>query len=149
MPYRSLSRYYRCLAYSVIAATVTLAPGVAMQSASAQAPSYWLVVHGSKDTQTSYANGYLQVQFRHSAQPAGKAGDYDARLPHGTASWLDRPMSRDEPTSVRQQLPYDAALKVVRELRGGGYWMFDCHNTNQRYLLASASRQTSAAVRID
>ncbi|WP_250454450.1 hypothetical protein [Caballeronia sp. ATUFL_M2_KS44] len=149
MSYRSFSRFSRRIVHSMIAATVTLAPAVAMQPAFAQPPSYWLVLHGSKDTQTSYINGYLEVQFRHSPRPAGTTGDFDARLPRGTAAWQDRPMARNEPMAVRQQLSYDAALNVVRELRSGGYWMFDCYNTNEGYLLASMSRQTSAAVRID
>lgn len=114
------------------------------------AADYWgLIVHGGGTTRASYDKGVLQVEFRHSRHPAGGPLDYEKQVPRGQAAWPDRPMSPQEPSVLRQQMPEAQAAKVMEHLNGGGYSEFYCRNTGKGFFDVSTSKLVRASTRID
>jgi hypothetical protein len=105
--------------------------------------TYWgLIVHGGK---TSYNNGILQVEFRHSPHSAGQPLSYERNVPRGTAAWPDRPMSPQEPSVLFQKMSEGDAMEAKRRLDRGGYWEFWCQNTGKGFFVVNESKGVYAA----
>ena len=111
---------------------------------------YWgLIVHGGNTTHTSYDNGILRVEFRHSQHPAGSPFNYERQVPRGQAAWPDRPLSPNEPSVLLQKMSEADASNIMEHLNSGGYWEFYCRNTGKGFFEVSNSKMVRSAVRFD
>ena len=81
-----------------VACVLAVAATVSINANAGNGPYWGLIVHGGNTTRTSYKDGVLRVEFRHSRYPAGDSLHYEQQVPRGQAAWPDRPMSPKEPS---------------------------------------------------
>jgi hypothetical protein len=116
----------------------------------AQGQFYPLIVNGSTSLKMDYGNGMLVVQFRRTLRAAGQPTTYVHNVTPGTAAWVDRPLSAQEPLMLKQTMtPQQAETAMVRLRQNGGYWRFYCQNTGKGYFTVSRSEAAYASVKID
>jgi hypothetical protein len=95
-------------------------------------PPGWfpLIVRGGGGINATYFDGTLTVQFRKSPVAAGDPTTY-GNMPGGSAAWVDRPLSDEEPAVLQQQLNQNDAESAIGVLRiNDRFWRFVCRNTN-------------------
>jgi hypothetical protein len=116
----------------------------------AQGPFYPLIVNGSTSLKMDYTDGILVVQFRRTLRAAGQPSTYVHNVTPGTAAWVDRPLSAQEPGMLKQAMtPQQAETAMARLRQNGGYWRFYCQNTGNGYFTVSRSEAAYASVKID
>jgi hypothetical protein len=108
-----------------------------------------MIVRGGPDLTTSYADGVLTVTIHKAHVAAGNPENY-GKLAVGSAAWVDRPLSTEEPFDLKQKIDEASAQAIIDWLRNGGdYWEFFCKNTGAGYFEVLRSKKAFRAQRID
>jgi hypothetical protein len=134
----------------VVLAIVLVLGACSFARSFAQGQYYPLIVNGSTSLKMDYTNGMLVVQFRRTLRAAGQPGTYVHNVTPGTAAWVDRPLSAQEPGMLKQAMtPQQAETAMARLRQNGGYWRFYCQNSGSGYFTVSRSEAAYASVKID
>jgi hypothetical protein len=83
---------------------------------------YAMIVRGGLGVTTSYADGVLTVTIRKAHIAAGNPLNY-AKLPVGSAAWVQRPLNAAEPFYLKQNIAPTQAQAIMDCLGdSNGYW---------------------------